>query len=61
MICMTFILMPRAAVSVNRVNEVLATEPSVRDAEHPVSLGKIRVGKSNSATFASAMKMRMKM
>lgn len=40
MICMTFILMPRAAVSVNRVNEVLATEPSVRDAEHPVSLGK---------------------
>ena len=40
MICMTFILMPRAAVSVNRVNEVLATEPSVRDAEQPVSLGK---------------------
>lgn len=39
MICMTFILMPRAAVSVNRVNEVLATEPSVRDAEQPVHLG----------------------
>lgn len=38
MICMTFILMPRAAVSVNRVNEVLATEPSVRDAEQPVHL-----------------------
>ena len=39
MICMTFILMPRAAVSVNRVNEVLATEPSVRDAGQPVHLG----------------------
>lgn len=39
MICMTFILMPRAAVSVNRVAEVLSTEPSVRDATQTVSLG----------------------
>lgn len=38
MICMTFILMPRAAVSVNRVNEVLAAEPTVRDAAQPVHL-----------------------
>ena len=61
MICMTFILMPRAAVSVNRVNEVLATEPPCAMQSIPFPLEKIRVGKSNSATFASAMKMQMKM
>ena len=32
-----FILVPRAAVSAARIQEVLETEPSIRDPEHPVS------------------------
>ena len=32
-----FILVPRAAVSAARIQELLETEPSIRDPEHPVS------------------------
>ena len=38
MIAMMFIMVPRAAVSADRIAEVLATEPSVKDPEHPQSL-----------------------
>ena len=33
-----FVLIPRAAVSAARINEVLETEPTVRDPERPVTL-----------------------
>jgi len=33
-----FILVPRAAVSAGRIQEVLDTEPMVRDPEHPIAL-----------------------
>ncbi|HJD24545.1 MAG TPA: ABC transporter ATP-binding protein/permease [Firmicutes bacterium] len=39
MIAMMFIIVPRAAVSADRIAEVLATEPSVKDPEHPQTLG----------------------
>lgn len=39
MISMMFIMIPRAAVSAKRINEVLATEPSVVDPAAPKSLG----------------------
>ena len=38
MIAMMFIIVPRAAVSADRIAEVLATEPSIRDPERPQSL-----------------------
>ncbi|MGX8700089.1 ABC transporter ATP-binding protein [Caproiciproducens sp.] len=37
MISMMFIMVPRAAVSGNRIAQVLDVEPSVEDPEHPVS------------------------
>ena len=39
MIAMMFIIVPRAAVSADRIAEVLATEPSVKDPENPQTLG----------------------
>ena len=39
MIAMRFIIVPRAAVSADRIAEVLATEPSVKDPENPQTLG----------------------
>jgi ATP-binding cassette, subfamily B, multidrug efflux pump len=39
-----FIFVPRAAVSAGRIQEVLDTEPMVRDPEHPVALPVSRAG-----------------
>jgi ATP-binding cassette subfamily B multidrug efflux pump len=39
-----FIFVPRAAVSAGRIQEVLDTEPMVRDPEHPVALPVLRAG-----------------
>ena len=39
MIAMMFIMVPRAAVSADRIAEVLATQPSVMDDEHPDTFG----------------------
>ena len=39
MIAMMFIMVPRAAVSADRIAEVLATQPSIRDPEQPKTLG----------------------
>ncbi|MDP9269854.1 MAG: ABC transporter ATP-binding protein/permease [Chloroflexota bacterium] len=39
-----FIFVPRAAVSAGRIQEVLDTEPMVRDPEHPVALPGLRAG-----------------
>jgi ATP-binding cassette subfamily B multidrug efflux pump len=38
MLSMIFMMAPRAAVSARRVVEVLDTEPSIRDPEHPVTV-----------------------
>ena len=40
MIAMMFIMVPRAAVSADRIAEVLDTKPSIRDPEKPKSLGR---------------------
>jgi ATP-binding cassette subfamily B multidrug efflux pump len=40
MISMMFIMVPRAAVSGDRIAEVLATEPSIRDPKEPKTLGR---------------------
>ena len=45
MISMIFIMVPRAAVSGRRINEVLGTEPSIVDPVSPVSLPKKLHGK----------------
>ena len=39
MIAMMFIMVPRAAVSADRIAEVLDTQPSIRDPEQPKTLG----------------------
>ena len=39
-----FIFVPRAAVSATRIQEVLETEPSVHDPEHPVRLAAVAAG-----------------
>ena len=39
MIAMIFIMVPRAMVSADRVQEVLTTELSIKEPEHPVTLG----------------------
>jgi len=39
-ISMTFVMLPRASVSAQRISEVLETEPVIRDTEKPVSLPK---------------------
>src|SRR5206468_1151405 len=39
-----FIFVPRAAVSAARIQEVLETEPSVRDPEQPVRLAAVETG-----------------
>lgn len=39
MLSMMFIMIPRAAVSADRINEVLSTETSIHDPEHPAELG----------------------
>lgn len=39
MISMIFIMVPRAMVSADRVQEVLTTELSIKEPEHPVTLG----------------------
>lgn len=38
MIAMMFVMLPRAMVSVTRINEVLEVQPSVQDKEHPITL-----------------------
>lgn len=38
MISMIFIMVPRAAVSGRRINEILATEPSINDSSNPTSM-----------------------
>lgn len=45
MISIVFIIVPRASVSARRVNEVLATEPSIVDPEKPQHLPKEGAGK----------------
>lgn len=45
MIGAMFIIIPRASVSANRIAEVLATEPSVKDPENPKSLPNVINGK----------------
>lgn len=45
MISMVFIMVPRAAVSLKRVGEVLDTEPSITDPAKPHALAKNRQGK----------------
>jgi len=37
MLTMVFVMMPRAAVSAQRISEILETEPSIRDPEKPVT------------------------
>lgn len=37
MISMIFIMVPRASISAGRVNEVIETEPSIKDPESPIS------------------------
>lgn len=44
MISFMFIMVPRAAVSANRIQEVLATEPTVIDPEHQQEFKKDRTG-----------------
>lgn len=44
MIAMMFILVPRAAVSANRIKEVLDTEVSVKDPETPVAMDPNKAG-----------------
>jgi ATP-binding cassette, subfamily B, multidrug efflux pump len=45
-----FIFVPRAAVSAGRIQEVLDTEPMVRDPEHPVALPVSRAGAERLGT-----------
>ncbi|MDD5953062.1 MAG: ABC transporter ATP-binding protein [Oscillospiraceae bacterium] len=44
MIAMMFILVPRAAVSANRIREVLETTPAIEDPKTPVSLDETKAG-----------------
>ena len=48
MICSLSIMLPRAAVSVRRINEVLGTEPSIKDPENP---GELRPEKKGIVEF----------
>jgi len=45
MISIVFIIVPRASVSARRVNEVLATKPTIIDPEHPQKFPKDAAGK----------------
>ncbi|MEV0893650.1 ABC transporter ATP-binding protein [Promicromonospora sp. NPDC050262] len=45
---MIFMMIPRAAVAAERIGEVLDTEPSVVDPEHPVALPGLRVAEDGS-------------
>ncbi|MFD7311451.1 ABC transporter ATP-binding protein [Promicromonospora sp. NPDC059942] len=45
---MIFMMIPRAAVAAERIGEVLDTEPSVVDPEHPVALPGLRVVEDGS-------------
>lgn len=38
MLIMTMVMLPRAQVSINRVNEILATDNSIKEPEHPESI-----------------------
>jgi ATP-binding cassette subfamily B protein len=40
MIAMIFVMLPRAMVSANRINEILDVSPSIQDKEEPVVLGR---------------------
>ncbi len=40
MIAVTFIFIPRATVSANRIAEVLETEPSIKDSKNPININK---------------------
>jgi len=44
MISMVFIMVPRASVSLQRISEVLKTEPIITDPEHPKKPNPIRAG-----------------
>ncbi len=41
MAVMMFVMIPRAMASAERINEVMDTEPSIKDPEHPVEIGNI--------------------
>lgn len=53
MIAMIFIMVPRAMVSADRVQEVLTTELSIKEPENPVTLGN-ESGERVLTTFPSA-------
>lgn len=42
MVSMMFVMIPRAAASATRINEVLAIEPEIKDAEHVVRADELR-------------------
>ncbi|NLJ30183.1 MAG: ABC transporter ATP-binding protein, partial [Clostridiales bacterium] len=44
MIAVMFIMVPRAAVSANRIAEVIETEPSIEDPEHPKAFRQDKTG-----------------
>lgn len=44
MISMVFIMIPRASVSAARVNEVIETEPTIKDPENPISTKNLHGG-----------------
>jgi ATP-binding cassette subfamily B protein len=46
-----FVFVPRAAVSAGRIQEVLDTEPSIRDPEQPVALPTTRAGRGGHIEF----------
>jgi len=46
-----FVFVPRAAVSAGRIQEVLDTEPSIRDPEHPVALPARPAGHGSHVEF----------
>lgn len=56
LITMVFIMVPRASVSADRIGEVLAAEPTIKDPEQPVDVATIRIGtvEFDDVTFAYA-------
>ena len=56
LITFVFILVPRASVSASRIGEIIGTEPSILDPEHPVTTKAERAGRVEfkDVTFAYA-------
>jgi ATP-binding cassette subfamily B protein len=44
LITMVFIMVPRATVSADRIGEILATEVTIKDPDHPIEVGSLRGG-----------------